>query len=118
MNSGVAGLSYWMGVQYICLVACKIQPVDGYVSVCQVLTPDTSNLVIRIQGICNICTNQSQLGSPLVGVSDQMSKNCSAYIIVFTILITQQLTTLADTDIHVCVPKSSISVPHISLGPI
>ena len=46
-----------MGVQYICLVACKIQPVDGYVSVCQVLTPDTSNLVIRIQGICNICIN-------------------------------------------------------------
>ena len=28
------------GVQYICLVGCKIKPVDGYVPVCLVLTID------------------------------------------------------------------------------
>ena len=32
---------YWRGVvQYICLVGCKIQPIDGHVVVCLVLTVD------------------------------------------------------------------------------
>ena len=36
---GGAGVPYWRGgVQYICLVGYKIQPVDGYVSVYLVLT--------------------------------------------------------------------------------
>ena len=36
------GVEYHIGgyVQYICLVGCKIQPLDGYVAVCLVLTID------------------------------------------------------------------------------
>ena len=30
----------WGGVQYICLIGCKIQSVDGYVAVCLGLTID------------------------------------------------------------------------------
>ena len=41
---GLEGVEYHIGggggVQYICLVGCKIQPVDGYVPVCLVLTID------------------------------------------------------------------------------
>ena len=32
-------------VQYICLVGCKIQPLDGYLAVCLVLTIDVYDRV-------------------------------------------------------------------------
>ena len=39
---GVGAVPYWRGEggQYICLVGCQIQPVDGHVAVCLVLTLD------------------------------------------------------------------------------
>ena len=37
-------------LQYICLVGCKIQPVDGYVTVCLVLTIDIiSHKMVDVQ---------------------------------------------------------------------
>ena len=38
--SGLEGYSIIEGVQYICLVGCEIQPVDGYMAVCRVLKID------------------------------------------------------------------------------
>ena len=42
-SKGLEGVEYhiaWGGVQYICLIGCKIQSVDGYVAVCLGLTID------------------------------------------------------------------------------
>ena len=38
-------MPYWRdGVQYICLVGCRLPPLDGYVAVCLVLTIDVYDI--------------------------------------------------------------------------